>query len=146
MTFVCSYEKGHAGASLLEVLIALSLLATSILGAAAAQLSALRHAQEQVHREHASWIAASIAEAMQLPESSSNALTHQRARAQTLLPDARVSVDDEAAGMGAVVVQWAKGKRASRSSWTRGFDACSVAQGIELHAHCVALPFAGHGQ
>jgi len=146
MTFVCCYKKGHAGASLLEVLIALSLLATSILGAAAAQLSALRHAQEQVHREHASWIAASIAEAMQWSESSSNALAHQRARAQTLLPDARVSVDDEAASIGAVVVQWAKGERASPSPWTRGFGACPIAYGADVHAHCVALPFASHGQ
>lgn len=146
MTIVCSHEKGQAGASLLEVLIALSLLATSILGAAAAQLTALRHEQEHVHREHASWIAASIAEAMQVSTRSTNVLAHQRARAQTLLPDARVSVDDETAGIGAVVVQWAKGQRAASSPWTRGFDACPVAYGADAHGHCMALPFASHGR
>lgn len=144
MKFVRSYERGGSGASLLEVLIALSLMATSILGAASAQLSALRHVQEQVHREHASWIAASIAEAMQLSAGVSNALARQRERAQTLLPGARITIADEANRIGAVAVEWASGPSGLSSAWAPGFGSCSMAHSPTVRGQCIALPFASN--
>lgn len=146
MKFVYFNAKGRSGASLLEVLIALSLLATSILGAAAAQLSALRHAREQVHREHASWIAASIAEAMRLPEGSPNVLARQRERAAAVLPDGRVSAVDEASGIGTVVVEWASGQGALRPARARNFGSCAITRGVEAHGHCIELPVASNGR
>ncbi|WP_206951311.1 type IV pilus modification PilV family protein [Trinickia acidisoli] len=140
------------GSSLLEVLIALALLATSILGAAVAQLGALRDADVQTHREQAAWAAVSIAEAMRLPEVSSHVLTRSRAHAAAALPGARVSVVGEmgemggvggAGDVGAVVVHWAQAPGALELARASGGDPCIVAgAGAGAHAHCIALPFA----
>ncbi len=129
------------GSSLLEVLVALSLLATSMLGAAAVQLASLRGADEQAYREHASWIAASVTEAMRLPEAASTMFAHSRERAATLLPGARVSVVEGAGSMGMIAVQWARGLDAPGVDQAPGPNACPFAERIAL-AHCIALPIA----
>lgn len=131
----------HKGSSLLEVLIALSLLATSILGMAAAQLATLRNAHEHARREHASWIAASVAEAMPLTEASMNILARERARAAAVIPGADLAVVHEAPGVDAVVLEWAQGYGASRSEQALGLGACSTADD-DARARCIVLPFA----
>ncbi|HEX7682346.1 MAG TPA: hypothetical protein VF446_02220 [Trinickia sp.] len=133
------------GSSLVEVLIALSLLATSILGAAGAQLAATRNADEQAHREHASWVAASIVEAMRSPDGSVNAFVREKERAGAILPDGSVSVADEAGGIGAVVVEWAHAPGMSATQRAQSFGSCVVADGA-TRGPCVTLPFVGGGR
>lgn len=135
------------GSSLLEVLVALSLLATSILGAASAQLAALRGAKAQIDRERASWVAASVAEAMRSPDTLSHALMRISAHAAVRLPGNRITVDDEPPGAGVVIVRWADVSGVSGVSGASareqepGLGTCPIAQGGTL-ARCVELPFA----
>lgn len=130
------------GSSLLEVLVALSLLATSMLGAAAVQLAALRGADEQARREHASWIAASVAEGMRSPQAASTMFERSQGRAENLLPGARVSiVAEHAPGVGMVAMQWPRKAGAFGEEQAPGRNACPFAERI-APAHCIALPFA----
>lgn len=127
------------GTSMLEVLIALSLLAVSILGAASAQLAALRGADARGKREQAEWIAASMAEALRLPETSSHAHARLRAYAEQTLPGVRIGVVDAAPGVGAVVVHWALSM--GEDGRERADSFCALAESGSV-ARCVTLPFA----
>jgi hypothetical protein len=138
------FGASFRGSSLLEVLVALSLLATSMLGAAAVQLAALRGADEQARREHASWIAASVAEGMRSPEAASTMFERSQSRAESLLPGARMSiVAEHAPGVGMVAMQWPRGAGAFGEEQALGYNGCPVAERI-APAHCIALPFATH--
>lgn len=134
-------RRGCAGASLLEVLVAVSLLAVSLLGVAAAQIAALRDANAQTNRVRASWVAASIAEAMQAPEWASFVLTRSRAYAAAALPGARISIVDEADDVGAVAVRWTSAPSMLEQWRPSAGGACAVADG-RAPANCIALPFA----
>jgi hypothetical protein len=137
-----SLGASFRGSSLLEVLVALSLLATSMLGAAAVQLAALRGADEQARREHASWIAASVAEGMRSPQAASTMFERSQGRAESLLPGARMSiVAEHAPGVGMVAMQWPRGTGAFGEEQAPGHNACPFAERI-ARAHCIALPFA----
>lgn len=136
-----SCARWSAGASLLEVLIALSLVASAILGAAAAQLAALRGAGSAAHREQAAWVAASVGEAMVAAQGLSFRVAHMRERAGAVLPGGRVAIVDEAGGLGAAVVHWPRepdlpeGGRAPRQAACSHLDNGAASR-------CVALPFA----
>ena len=131
-----------AGASLLEVLIAVALLAVSLLGVAAMQLAALGDERAQTNRARASWMAASMAEAMRLPERSSLVLAALRGYASVELPDAHISIVDDTAAVGAVAVRWASARSKLQQPQSAG-DACSLTDGVGLGAAgCIALPFA----
>jgi len=141
-------RRGQAGASLLEVLVALSLLATAILGAAAAQLEALRRAEGDVQREQAAWIGASLAEAMHSSSSetaeqvasAASAGARAEARAIAHLPGARVEVQGDAEGVGAVIVHWAHRGIASDSWQALTGRRCPIAEEAAL-VRCLAFPF-----
>ena len=126
---------------MLEVLIALSLLAVSILGAASAQLAALRGADARGKREQAEWLAASMAEALRLPETSSHVHARLRAYAEQTLPGVRIGVVDAAPGVGAVVVQWALSMGEDAQGRERADSFCALAESGSV-ARCVTLPFA----
>jgi len=139
-------RRGQAGASLLEVLVALSLLATAILGAAAAQLEALRRAEGDVQREQAAWIGASLAEAMhssssETAEQVASAGARAQSRAIAHLPGARVEVQGDAEGVGAVIVHWAHRGIAPAPWQTLTGRPCPVGDEAAL-MRCVAFPFA----
>lgn len=141
-------HRRDAGASLLEVLVALSLLATAMLGAAAAQLEALRRAEGDIQREQAAWIGASLAEAMH--SSSSETAEHvayaisagarAQARAIAHLPGARVAVQGDAEGVGAVIVHWAHRGIASDSWQALAGGRCPIGEEAAL-VRCLAFPF-----
>ena len=131
-----------AGASLLEVLVAVSLLATSLLGMAAAQIAAVRDADTRSMREHASWEVASIAEAMRVPESSAPVLARARASIHAAIPNARISFADEASDVGTIMIHWARIPGMQASSELSNEESCGF---VLAHgpADCVAWPFAG---
>jgi hypothetical protein len=134
-------HRRQAGASLLEVLVALSLLATAMLGAAAAQLEALRSAEALALREEASWIGASLAEAMHFSEAAVCPTVRAQTRAIAGLPGARVEVRDEADGVGAVLVHWAHRGIASDPRQAPAVRPCPVGDEA-AHMRCLAFPFA----
>lgn len=131
----------QAGASLLEVLVALSLLATAMLGAAAAQLEALRTAEALAQREEASWIGASLAEAMYFSEAAVAHTVRAQTRAIARLPGGRVEVRDEADGVGAILVRWAHRGTASDRAQPPAVSPCHVVEQAALMG-CLAFPFA----
>ncbi|RDU95959.1 type IV pilus modification PilV family protein [Trinickia dinghuensis] len=142
-------KNGHAcaGASLLEVLIALSLLAASVLGMAASQLMSLRESDARTSHAHASWTASSVAEAMRWPELASPVLARRRAYVVAALPGGRISVVDDAGGSGAVLVQWASGSGSgsgSGPSEQRQPADAGLCMRVDSRAsaRCIAMPFA----
>ncbi|TAM55081.1 MAG: hypothetical protein EPN57_03470 [Paraburkholderia sp.] len=136
-----SPARCSTGASLLEVLIALSLVASAILGAAAAQLAALRGASSAAHREQAAWIAASVAETMAAGQGLSFRLAHMRERVGAVLPGARVAIVDEAGGLGAVVVHWPREVDLPEQGRAPRQGSCSSLDNSAA-SRCIALPFA----
>lgn len=144
MRVVGRRARRYTGASLLEVLVAVSLLATSLLGVAAGQLAALRDADAQARREHASWMVVSIAETMAVPELAATMLERSRASIEKRLPGARISLTDEASDIGTIIVHWARtpGVQVHASSAEAG--PCGPAAQGEA-AHCIAQPFAAGG-
>jgi Tfp pilus assembly protein PilV len=135
MNAIRRYARGSAGASLLEVLVALSLLAVCLLGVAAAQLAALRDVGAQMRREHAMWLSASIAEGMRLPEGPSILFAYSRAQAAAVLRGGQVDIIDEAHGVSAIVVHWLEGSSPIGAS-------CPQGDGQAL-SRCIAFPFVG---
>lgn len=136
-------HRRDAGASLLEVLVALSLLATAMLGAAAAQLEALRRAEGDIQCEQAAWIGASLAEAMHSSEAAGYARyvgARAQARAIAHLPGARVAVQGDAEGVGAVIVHWAHRGIASDSWQALAGGRCPIGEEAAL-VRCLAFPF-----
>lgn len=136
------HRRWCEGASLLEVLVALSLLAVSLVGLAATQLAAQRDADAQARHERAAWMTVSIAEAMRVPSRPSAVLARARALASAALPGAGVSIVDDTMGLRAVVVHWERG---AAGAFAQGrlsdADPCIRTQ-AHTPANCVALPFA----
>jgi len=133
----CARES--IGASLLEVLVALSLLAVSLLGVAAAQLAALRDVDAQMRHAHTTWLTASIAEAMRLPEGPSTMFEHSRAQTAAVLAGGQVEIVDEARDVRAIVVRWLESAPPERLP---AAGSCANGDGQAL-TRCVAFPFAG---
>jgi Tfp pilus assembly protein PilV len=84
------------GSSLIEVMLAVALMAVTALGLIAGQLWTAREARAMAMREHAAWIADSLAEAMRTPSLTVSASTHWNTRATALLPHGEASVGENA--------------------------------------------------
>lgn len=133
-----------AGASLPEVLVAVSLLGVSLLGLAAVQLAALRDTDTLAMRQQAFWIAASVAEAMRAPESAVPVLARLRASGAAALPGARLSLTDETGDVGAAIVHWARSPGEPERAQSPDAEPCLAAPASEP-VRCIALPFASGG-
>jgi Tfp pilus assembly protein PilV len=94
------------GSSLIEVMLAVALIAVSALGLIAAQVWTAREARAMTLRENAAWIADSVAEAMAAPSMGDGALNQWSARASAALPRGEVSIV-ESGGLSTVRVTWA---------------------------------------
>lgn len=133
-----------AGASLLEVLVAVSLLAVSLLGLAAVQLAALRDGEAQARHDEASWMAASIAETMRMPEWAAPMLERSRASIEQVLPGARISLVDEASDIGMIIVHWPRSAGGQERVQSPDEGPCGPAADRGA-VHCIAQPFAVGG-
>ncbi len=100
------FHARHRGSSLIEVMLAVAVMAASALGLIAGQLWTAREARAMSMREHAAWIADLVVEAVSASASSDSALNAWRSRAATLLPQGDASV----MGSGGVAV--------ARVTWT----------------------------
>lgn len=95
----------HRGSSLIEVMLAVALMAVTALGLIAGQLWTAREARAMAMREHAAWIADSVVEAMREPSAVDSAIRQWSARATVLLPHGEASVG-ESGGVSAARVTW----------------------------------------
>ncbi|EIF28350.1 hypothetical protein BCh11DRAFT_03739 [Burkholderia sp. Ch1-1] len=87
-------ESTCGGSSLIEVMLAVALMAVTALGLIAGQLWTAREARAMAMREHAAWIADSVAEAMCAPSAGDSAMRQWSARAALVLPQGEASVRD----------------------------------------------------
>jgi Tfp pilus assembly protein PilV len=94
------------GSSLIEVMLAVALIAVSALGLIAAQVWTVREARAMTLRESAAWIADSVAEAMSMPSMGDAALNQWSARASALLPRGEASIGESGA-VATARVTWA---------------------------------------
>jgi Tfp pilus assembly protein PilV len=94
------------GSSLIEVMLAVALIAVSALGLIAAQVWTAREARALTLRENAAWIADSVVEAMSTPPMGDAALNQWSARASALLPHGEASVGESGA-IATARVTWA---------------------------------------
>lgn len=97
--FRCQKTKS-GGSSLIEVMLAVAVMAVMALGLIAGQLWTARDARAMSMREHAAWIADSVAEAVSAPSPGDAALKQWSSKASMLLLRGEASV----VGAGAVSV------------------------------------------
>jgi Tfp pilus assembly protein PilV len=131
--------RAHKGGSLLEVLIALVLVALTMVGAVSSQLHAATVERATGERERALTIAVSVAAAMRDRLSGSHALARWQVHAAAALPGAEVSVVDRAPDVALVVVRWAA-QRSEGRALLPARDGCE-AESATADLACVAVPF-----
>jgi Tfp pilus assembly protein PilV len=129
------------GSSLIEVMLAVALIAVTALGLLAGQLWTAREARAMALREQAAWIADGVAEAMSLSVGGDGALERWNERAGVVLPRGGASI----VGSGAVTtarVTWASVH--DRPAGGEVIDKPESCGGVETPAgfSCVALAFA----
>ncbi|WP_035552902.1 type IV pilus modification PilV family protein [Paraburkholderia bryophila] len=129
------------GSSLIEVMLAISLMAVTALGLIAGQLWTAREAHATAQREHAAWIADSVAEAMYAPTASDAVIRQWNARAAVLLPHGQVSVE-ASGGLSAARVTWVAPLNMPPAD--NIIDKPESCGGVDVPAglSCVALAFA----
>lgn len=129
------------GSSLIEVLLAVALMAVTALGLIAGQLWTAREAHATALREHAAWIADSVAEAMYVPATSDAAIRQWNVRAAALLPHGQASVE-ASGGLSAARVTWVAPRHLPPAD--NIIDKPESCGGVDVPAglSCVALAFA----
>lgn len=136
----CRRASTLSGYSLIEVMLAVALMAVTALGLIAGQLWTAREARATAMREQAAWIADSIAEAMRTPASADSATRQWNSRATALLPRGEAFSGDSA-GVGVARVTWS----AVRDLPPNGEvidkpESCGGAD-VPVGTSCVALAF-----
>jgi Tfp pilus assembly protein PilV len=131
--------RAQEGGSLLEVLIALVLVALVMVGAVASQLHAVAAERSTAQRERALVIATSVVEAMRDADSGSHALPRWHAYAAAALPGAELTIADGAPGVALAVVRWTAQRSDGRTPYSAR-DGC-MAEPATAGLACAALPF-----
>lgn len=139
----CARRAGSkcGGSLLIEVMLAVALMAVTALGLIAGQLWVARETRSVAMREHAAWIADSVAEAMSAPAVADFAVRQWNARAMPLLPHGEASVV-ERGGVSTARVTWVSQHGMPREGDM--IDKPESCGGVDLPvgSSCVALAFA----
>jgi Tfp pilus assembly protein PilV len=135
----CASKSG--GNSLIEVMLAVALMAVTALALIAGQLWNAREARAAAMRERATWIADSIAEAARTPAVLDAATRQWNAGAATLLPQGEASIGDNS-GVATARVTWTAVRDMPGAN--EGADKPESCGGVDIPAGtaCVALAFA----
>jgi prepilin-type N-terminal cleavage/methylation domain-containing protein len=132
MIVLDTQHRGQRGDSLIEVMIALSLIAITTLGLIAGQTWFARSERMVLARERATLIADSVAEGIRRDEDRGPVVSQWRPRAASMLPQGDVDVFDQADSVRVAVVSW----RADDSA-----EACAEPL-AKPNSACVAVAFA----
>jgi len=135
-----SRRKGH-GATLLEVLVAVALMAVSSLGVISVQLSLARGHTEAAMHERAALIADSLAEAARGTTSEAMALEQWRAQASKMLPSVDLSIREQGGGLALSMVGWAAWWHDARGSAHRPAGCGEVAAAAFANISCASIAF-----
>jgi Tfp pilus assembly protein PilV len=128
------------GGALIEVLIAVTLMAVTALGMIAGQIWMIRNESAATMREQAAFIADSVAEAMRGSVPDAALLNQWKARAANVLPQCDVSVREQRGGVSVSVVRWVA-PQAGASGAVDAPAACGDAA-VPAGPACVAIAFA----
>lgn len=139
--WLCRDASMCSGSSLIEVMLAVALMAVTALGLIAGQLWTAREARALSMREHAAWIADSVAEAMCEPFADDTAIRQWSARAAVLLPRGQASVGGSA-GVSAARVTWASLRDMPRADDVIDKPESCGGADVPAGTSCVALAFA----
>ncbi|MFM0271703.1 prepilin-type N-terminal cleavage/methylation domain-containing protein [Paraburkholderia aspalathi] len=131
----------HRGSSLIEVMLAVALMAVTALGLIAGQLWTAREARAMAMREHAAWIADSVVEAMREPSAVDSAIRQWSARATVLLPHGEASVG-ESGGVSAARVTWTTLRDTPRTGDVIDKPESCGGADVPAGSSCVVLAFA----
>ncbi|MFM0374646.1 type IV pilus modification PilV family protein [Paraburkholderia aspalathi] len=131
----------HRGSSLIEVMLAVALMAVTALGLIAGQLWTAREARAMAMREHAAWIADSVVEAMREPSAGDSAIRQWSARATVLLPHGEASVG-ESGGVSAARVTWTTLRDTPRTGDVIDKPESCGGADVPAGSSCVVLAFA----
>ncbi|ANB74513.1 hypothetical protein AYM40_02635 [Paraburkholderia phytofirmans OLGA172] len=131
----------HRGSSLIEVMLAVALMAVTALGLIAGQLWTAREARAMAMREHAAWIADSVAEAMREASAGDSAIRQWSARAAARLPHGEASVG-ESSGVSAARVTWTALRDTPRADAVIDKPESCGGADVPGGSSCVALAFA----
>lgn len=129
------------GSSLIEVMLAVALMAVTALGLIACQLWTAREARAMAMREHAAWVADAVAEAMYSPAAGESAIRQWSARAATLLPRGEASVG-YSGGVSAARVTWIALRDTPHADDLIDKPESCGGLGVPAASSCVALAFA----
>ncbi|MFM0178494.1 prepilin-type N-terminal cleavage/methylation domain-containing protein [Paraburkholderia aspalathi] len=131
----------HRGSSLIEVMLAVALMAVTALGLIAGQLWTAREGRAMAMREHAAWIADSVVEAMREPSAVDSAIRQWSARATVLLPHGEASVG-ESGGVSAARVTWTTLRDTPRTGDVIDKPESCGGADVPAGSSCVVLAFA----
>lgn len=129
------------GSSLIEVMLAVALVAVTALGLIAGQLWTVREARAMSMREHAAWIADSVVEATYAPSAADAAIRQWSARAAVVLPHGEASVRDNG-GVSFARVTWAALRDMPHSDDVIDKPVPCGGADLPVGSSCVALAFA----
>ena len=133
-------RRSGCGGALLEVLVAVTLMAVSALGVISAQLWMARGENAVAMSERAALIADSLAEAARSFASESAALAQWNAHAGSVLRRADVLVSDEGDGLSLAIVRWASPRQDSRAALDA--PAACRGKGGSADMSCASIAFA----
>lgn len=128
------------GSSLLEVMLAVALMAITGLGLIAGQLWTARESRAMAMREHAAWIADSIAEAMYFSSAADAAVRQWSTRAAALLPHGEATLTTGGATSAALVTWTALRETPHTDDVIDRPETCGTAN-LPAGSTCVALAF-----
>lgn len=94
------------GASLLEVMLAIVLMAVTALGLIASQLWIAREARAAALREQAAFLVDAVVEVSRAPGGGDPALRQWKGRAGSLLPHGEASISERGGGVSFARVTW----------------------------------------
>lgn len=131
-----------AGNALIEVMLAVSLMATTVLGLIAAQLWTAREAHASAAREQAVLVSDALTEIARSAATGDAASTRWRSLTTMLLPQGDTSVRDLGSGASVVQVLWHAQPDAHVSGSVVDMPESCSGIAAPVGMHCVVMVFA----
>jgi prepilin-type N-terminal cleavage/methylation domain-containing protein len=129
------------GVSLIEVMLAIALMAVTALGVIAAQLWIAREGRAAALREHAILVADAVAEAARAPVSGDAGLQQWKARAASLLPQGDATISERGGGVSFARVTWSAVSNLPASIVTVDKPASCGDAALPAGVACIAMAF-----
>jgi Tfp pilus assembly protein PilV len=136
--------RGALGATLLEVAIALGVMAMCGLGLVSTQLGLARHAQQAAARTHATFAADALAEAARVaaPGVTGAVADRWKALAAGIVPEGRLATSSAGGGATLATVTWLAAAHVAASGVTAVSSTASCIDVVVPSGHnCVAVAF-----